>query len=218
MSTVHPLRGRASVSAAGDLPRVQDADASQGHDGAPGLGVRLLEAEAGVEHFPWNAVKVRVLGLDGDVLDTSRELPCRTFRVARMVSCQRDDSWLRFGYGAAPPTLAPVPLSVLGPLHLVGPDGPVQVPGRKTREVLTLLALAAARPLSVGVHVAPGTYGVDVLLLNPTFPIDVFLEEPHLAGALAGLAAGRRLIAVSRRGAALSEKFAASTSRHRVPA
>ncbi len=40
-------------------------------------------------------------------------------------------------------------LSVLGPLRLEGPAGAVAVPGRKTREVLTLLALATPRPLSV---------------------------------------------------------------------
>ena len=44
----------------------------------------------------------------------------------------------------------PVVLSVLGPLRLVGSAGPVAVPGRKAREVLALLALAAPRPLSVG--------------------------------------------------------------------
>ena len=41
-------------------------------------------------------------------------------------------------------------LSVLGPLRLDGPAGAVDITGRKTREVLTLLALAAPRPLSVG--------------------------------------------------------------------
>ena len=49
----------------------------------------------------------------------------------------------------AAPTLARVALSVLGPLRLEGPAGAVAVPGRKTREVLTLLALATPRPLSV---------------------------------------------------------------------
>jgi hypothetical protein len=41
-----------------------------------------------------------------------------------------------------------------------------------------------------GVHVAYGVYGdgpVDVLLINPTFiPIDVYLEESHLAAAVTG--------------------------------
>lgn len=41
-------------------------------------------------------------------------------------------------------------LSVLGPVRLNGPGGIVEIPGRKTREVLTLLALAAPRPLSAG--------------------------------------------------------------------
>ncbi|HYQ32174.1 MAG TPA: helix-turn-helix domain-containing protein, partial [Lapillicoccus sp.] len=40
-------------------------------------------------------------------------------------------------------------LAVLGPVRLDGPDGPVVIEGRKTRQVLTLLALAAPRPLSV---------------------------------------------------------------------
>jgi DNA-binding SARP family transcriptional activator len=41
-----------------------------------------------------------------------------------------------------------VALSVLGPLHLEGPAGSITIQGRKTREVLALLALAAPRPLS----------------------------------------------------------------------
>lgn len=40
-------------------------------------------------------------------------------------------------------------LSVLGPVRLTGPDGEVTVGDRKARQVLTLLALAAPRPLSV---------------------------------------------------------------------
>ncbi len=60
-----------------------------------------------------------------------------------------------------------------------------------------------------GVHVAYGTYGdgpPDVLLLNPTFvPVDAYLEEPHLAQAVARLAAGRRVIALDRRGLGLSD-------------
>lgn len=49
------------------------------------------------------------------------------------------------------PTLTGVGLSVLGPLRLDGPAGTVVVPGRKAREALTLLALAAPRPMPVGV-------------------------------------------------------------------
>ena len=60
-----------------------------------------------------------------------------------------------------------------------------------------------------GVHVAYGTYGdgpTDVLLLNPTFvPVDAYLEEPHLAQAVTRLAAGRRVIALDRRGLGLSD-------------
>jgi DNA-binding SARP family transcriptional activator/pimeloyl-ACP methyl ester carboxylesterase len=41
-----------------------------------------------------------------------------------------------------------VALSVLGPLAVNGPSGAVKVTGRKTREVLVLLALAAPRPLT----------------------------------------------------------------------
>jgi DNA-binding SARP family transcriptional activator/pimeloyl-ACP methyl ester carboxylesterase len=39
-------------------------------------------------------------------------------------------------------------LAVLGPVVVEGPSGRVRVPGRKTREVLALLALAAPRPLT----------------------------------------------------------------------
>jgi pimeloyl-ACP methyl ester carboxylesterase len=67
---------------------------------------------------------------------------------------------------------------------------------------------------SDGVHVAYGLYGdgpVDVLLLNPTFvPVDAYLEEPHLAAAVAGLAAGRRVIAPDRRGLGLSDPVSPS--------
>jgi DNA-binding SARP family transcriptional activator/pimeloyl-ACP methyl ester carboxylesterase len=40
-------------------------------------------------------------------------------------------------------------LSVLGPVRLDGADGPIRVPGRKAREILTMLVLASPRPLSV---------------------------------------------------------------------
>jgi pimeloyl-ACP methyl ester carboxylesterase/DNA-binding SARP family transcriptional activator len=67
-----------------------------------------------------------------------------------------------------------------------------------------------------GVHVAYGTYGdgaTDVLLLNPTFvPVDAYLEEPHLAWALTRLAAGRRVIALDRRGLGLSDPVAGPAS------
>jgi DNA-binding SARP family transcriptional activator/pimeloyl-ACP methyl ester carboxylesterase len=60
-----------------------------------------------------------------------------------------------------------------------------------------------------GVHVAWGVYGTgptDVLLLNPTFvPIDAYLEEPHLADGIAGLARERRVIVFDRRGLGLSD-------------
>jgi DNA-binding SARP family transcriptional activator/pimeloyl-ACP methyl ester carboxylesterase len=68
---------------------------------------------------------------------------------------------------------------------------------------------------SGGVHVAYGIYGtgpIDVLLLNPTFiPVDAYLEEPHLAQAITGLAAGRRVIAFDRRGLGLSDPLAPTT-------
>jgi DNA-binding SARP family transcriptional activator/pimeloyl-ACP methyl ester carboxylesterase len=73
-------------------------------------------------------------------------------------------------------------------------------------------AVAADVPrytLAAGGHVAYGCYGtgpVDVLLLNATFvPVDAYLEEPHLAAAVAGLAEGRRVIAIDRRGLGLSD-------------
>lgn len=60
-----------------------------------------------------------------------------------------------------------------------------------------------------GVHVAYVVLGdgpVDLLLLNPTFiPVDAYLEEPHLAGAVLALGRGRRLIAFDRRGLGLSD-------------
>ncbi|MGH3615324.1 MAG: BTAD domain-containing putative transcriptional regulator [Pseudonocardia sp.] len=66
-----------------------------------------------------------------------------------------------------------------------------------------------------GVHVAYGTYGdgpIDVLLLNPTFiPVDAYLEEPHLARAVAELAARRRVIALDRRGLGLSDPVSPAT-------
>jgi DNA-binding SARP family transcriptional activator len=40
-------------------------------------------------------------------------------------------------------------LAVLGPVHLDGAAGPVAIEGRKARQVLTLLALTAPRPLSL---------------------------------------------------------------------
>ncbi len=65
---------------------------------------------------------------------------------------------------------------------------------------------------SGGGHVAYGCYGtgpVDVLLLNPTFvPVDAYLEQPHLAAAVSGLADGRRVIALDRRGLGLSDPVA----------
>jgi DNA-binding SARP family transcriptional activator/pimeloyl-ACP methyl ester carboxylesterase len=66
-----------------------------------------------------------------------------------------------------------------------------------------------------GVHVAYGRYGdgpVDVLLLNPTFiPVDAYLEEPHLAAAVTGLAAGRTVLALDRRGLGLSDPVSPAT-------
>jgi pimeloyl-ACP methyl ester carboxylesterase len=65
------------------------------------------------------------------------------------------------------------------------------------------------------VHVAYGVYGsgpVDVLLLNPTFvPVDAYLEETHLAAAVTGLATGRRVIALDRRGLGLSDPVTSSS-------
>ncbi len=60
-----------------------------------------------------------------------------------------------------------------------------------------------------GVHVAYGVFGSsgpDVLLINSTFiPVDAYLEERRLAAAVAGLAAGRRVLAFDRRGVGLSD-------------
>ena len=67
-----------------------------------------------------------------------------------------------------------------------------------------------------GGHVAYGCYGdgpTDVLLLNPTFiPVDAYLEESHLAGAITRLAAGRRVIALDRRGLGLSDPVVGPSS------
>jgi pimeloyl-ACP methyl ester carboxylesterase len=66
-----------------------------------------------------------------------------------------------------------------------------------------------------GRHVAWGVYGtgpVDVLLLNPTFlPVDAYGEEAHLAHAVGGLAAGRRVVAFDRSGLGLSDPVAPET-------
>ncbi len=60
-----------------------------------------------------------------------------------------------------------------------------------------------------GVHVAYRRFGggpAPMLLINPTFiPVDAYLEEPRVAGAVSALAAGRRLIALDRRGLGLSD-------------
>ncbi len=65
-----------------------------------------------------------------------------------------------------------------------------------------------------GVHIAYGIFGTDgpdVLLLNSTFiPVDAYLEERRLAAAIAGLAAGRRVLAYDRRGIGLSDPAAPS--------
>ncbi|WP_232665943.1 alpha/beta fold hydrolase [Pseudonocardia sp. TRM90224] len=62
---------------------------------------------------------------------------------------------------------------------------------------------------AAGVHVAYSIFGdgdLDVLLLNATFvPLDSYLEEPHLAGAIARLATGRRVVAFDRRGIGQSD-------------
>ena len=66
-----------------------------------------------------------------------------------------------------------------------------------------------------GRHVAWGVYGtgpVDVLLLNSTFlPVDAYGEEAHLAHAVGGLAAGRRVVAFDRSGLGLSDPVAPET-------
>ncbi|MGE3287431.1 MAG: alpha/beta fold hydrolase [Pseudonocardia sp.] len=95
-----------------------------------------------------------------------------------------------------------------------------QLPRPLPARAPTAPAVAADVPRyarSGGVHVAYGIFGsagpeapVDVLLLDPTFiPVDAFLEEPHLAGALARLATGRRVLAPDRRGLGLSDPVAA---------
>ena len=82
---------------------------------------------------------------------------------------------------------------------------------------------AARPPLAVdvpryaevdGAHVAYGRFGdgpTGVLLLNSTFvPVDAYLEEPHLAAAVTGLAAGRTVLAFDRRGLGLSDPVSAA--------
>jgi DNA-binding SARP family transcriptional activator/pimeloyl-ACP methyl ester carboxylesterase len=101
---------------------------------------------------------------------------------------------------------------------------PVATRPAPTRPAPTLAAPTLAAPTLAadvpryaevdGIHVAYGIYGdgpVDVLLLNPTFvPVDAYLEEPHLAAAVAALATGRRVIAVDRRGLGLSDPVSPS--------
>ncbi|MGD9527147.1 alpha/beta fold hydrolase [Pseudonocardia sp.] len=114
--------------------------------------------------------------------------------------------------------------------HLAAELGVDPGPGLRAAEAAVLAQTLPSRPASSGpapavvadvpryadadgVHVAYGVFGdgpVDVLLLDPTFvPVDAFLEEPHLAGALARLAGGRRVIAPDRRGLGLSDPVAA---------
>ena len=74
--------------------------------------------------------------------------PVRRARASLRSSCAEGaGAWLRFGCGRA--YRHDMGLAVLGPVRLDGPDGPVVIEGRKTRQVLTLLALAAPRPRSV---------------------------------------------------------------------
>ena len=65
-----------------------------------------------------------------------------------------------------------------------------------------------------GVHVAYGRFGSGpspMLLVNPTFiPVDAYLEEPRVAGAISALAEGRRLLAFDRRGLGLSDPVSAA--------
>jgi DNA-binding SARP family transcriptional activator/pimeloyl-ACP methyl ester carboxylesterase len=94
--------------------------------------------------------------------------------------------------------------------HLPHPGAPRPVPSRPVD-----IAVEVPRYTEVdGVHVAYGLYGagpVDVLLLNPTFiPVDAYLEEPRLRSAVAGLADGRRVIALDRRGQGLSDPVSVS--------
>ena len=50
-----------------------------------------------------------------------------------------------------------------------------------------------------------------MLLVNPTFiPVDAYLEEPRVAGAISTLAAGRRVLAFDRRGLGLSDPVSAA--------
>jgi DNA-binding SARP family transcriptional activator/pimeloyl-ACP methyl ester carboxylesterase len=76
---------------------------------------------------------------------------------------------------------ADMALSVLGPVLLQGADGPVPVPGRKAREILTLLVLAAPRPLSVD--------ALSALLWEDAPPASTKIVQGHLSRLRTALAA-----------------------------
>lgn len=78
-------------------------------------------------------------------------------------------------------------LAVLGPVAVEGPSGVVPVPGRKTREVLTLLALAAPRPITAA--------GLAARLWDDPPPSAIKTVQAHVSRARTALAAagGARL-------------------------
>ena len=123
-----PRRGAARAVAAHGQDGVAERRASSPRrDGrAEHLGVERAEA-------------VDVLGDDRDVVDAVDQ---HGFSSRADLATVADH-----GCGSAAVRLRGV-LAVLGPVVVEGPSGGVPVPGRKNREVLALLALAAPRPIT----------------------------------------------------------------------
>jgi DNA-binding SARP family transcriptional activator len=84
-------------------------------------------------------------------------------------------------------------VAVLGPLWVDGPDGPVGVGDRKTREVLALLALAAPRPLSVSA-LATTLWDEPPRSAVKTVQAHVSRARTALNGAIGGGATGYHLL------------------------
>ena len=92
--------------------------------------------------------------------------------------------------------------------------GPGSVRDRPEPVVAVVAADVPHYAVDGGVHVAYRRFGTGpapMLLVNPTFiPVDAFLEEPRVTGAISALAVGRRLLAFDRRGLGLSDPVGAA--------